>query len=776
MSYPVDVPPSPATAGNPVTTAIVAQYHSTSAADLATPSVLTQTVTVPPTPAEIGLPAATDKTPEVSPTENLGVEPATTDRTPKSLPTENLGVEPRRSTGMEPSPAASESFTNQTPATPLPPASQPANQPTTSNMPKTVTPVRTDVTPPELAAEGVIELLADRQSYDRDRQVFTAEGNVSMRFRNSLLVADRLQVNLLNRFAVAEGKVTMVRDAQTLQGDRFEYNFVQGTGRIQGVRGEIFIPEFSNDTVRPLANDITAGSNLNAPIGERVYGNQAPQNIQPGSPGFGARLGSRIRTVGQANGQASAQISASGSIGGTVNQLRFEADSAEFSPGQIIAENVRITNDPFSPPELELRSPKVIFTRLSPLVDEVKAEKPRLVFDQRFKLPLLRDRVLLDRRQRSSALAQIGYDSDDRGGLFIARSTEIPLFPNWRLVLTPQLLIQRAITDGFGLSSLGLAAVVEGNLGPRTTLTGIASFSSLDFSNIEDNFRGRFRAQQMIGTHSLSFDVSYRDRVFNNSLGLQNVRSSIGFVLASPVFVIGNTGITASYQANFGKIDADTDRLDLLPAVRSNNRVDLYRFQSSFALTRLFNLWNGKPLPATPQQGLRYTPFALVPTLNLVLGLNGVANLYSSGNSQNSIGGSIGLSGQFGHSAKDFLDYTAFNLTYSNSAISGLSPFLFDRNVDTQVLSAGLTQQVYGPWRLGVQALWNLDTGELFSIDYLLEYSRRTYSLLMRYNPEQKVGSINLQIRDLNWSGSGSEAFGGSGIRPISSGVERVNN
>jgi hypothetical protein len=129
------------------------------------------------------------------------------------------------------------------------------------------------------------------------------------------------------------------------------------------------------------------------------------------------------------------------------------------------------------------------------------------------------------------------------------------------------------------------------------------------------------------------------------------------------------------------------------------------------------------------------------------------------------------LVGQFGHSSRDFLDYTAFNLTYSTSARGGFSPFLFDRAADTQVLFAGITQQVYGPLRVGIQTAWNLDTGKEISTDYLLEYSRRTHSVLLRYNPVQQLGSISLRISDFNWTGGSSEVFGGSGVRPISGGV-----
>jgi hypothetical protein len=98
------------------------------------------------------------------------------------------------------------------------------------------------------------------------------------------------------------------------------------------------------------------------------------------------------------------------------------------------------------------------------------------------------------------------------------------------------------------------------------------------------------------------------------------------------------------------------------------------------------------------------------------------------------------------------------------------SPFLFDRIADTSVLSAGITQQIYGPFRLGIQTSLNLNTGREISTDYLLEYSRRAYNIQLRYNPAQQLGSISLRISDFNWTGNPG-VFDGSEVRPVFQGV-----
>jgi hypothetical protein len=610
----------------------------------------------------------------------------------------------------------------------------------------------------------VVELTADRQNYDEQRQIFTAEGNVKMRFQGALLDADRLQVNLVNRIAVAEGNVALTRGNQVLRGQRFEYNFVQGSGTVERARGEINIPTASTD-FGGLEGGVTGGTVLGRPVSDRVTSRQPIQNVSsPG--GLVVSIGAG-RDVGRVPG-ALAQ-------GGAVNRVRFAAERIDFTPEGWEAVNIQLTNDPFSPPELVVRADRAKLTRISPLQDEVRATRPRLVFDQRVSIPILLSRTVIDRRKRQPPLVRFGFDDADRGGLFIERPFEFIFSDRVQLTLTPQYFLQRAILDSsdggpFALSNYGLRARLDATLSPRTTLLGTAVFTSFDPDEIPEEVRASVRARQLIGTHTLALEFSYRDRLFNGSLGFQTVRSSLGAVLTSPVIALGKTGINLTYQLGVQNITSDSDRLDLLPAVRENNRINLSRFQAVAQLSRGFLLWQGKALPATPTEGLRYSPVPIVPFISLDTGLSGVTSIYSNGDTQNNLIGSVGIFGQFGHFSRRFFDYTAFNVRYTQVIDGGQSPFLFDRVVDNRVLSFGVTQQLFGPFRLGFQTSINLDNDREISTDYSLEYIRRTYSILVRYNPVLSIGSINLRINDFNWTG-GSEPFD-SDVTPVEGGVK----
>lgn len=594
----------------------------------------------------------------------------------------------------------------------------------------------------------VIELSADRQEYDEQRQVFRAEGNVVMRFRQAILTADRVQVNIPNRLAVADGNAALQRGQQTLRGQQFTYNFGFDQGSVLQARGEVNLSAAADfDANQPPV----IGSPLDPlqSVGAQV---SAGQPLQVGGS-----------TGGLTFGLTSGNQSAPSQQGANLSRLRFEAEQLQFNGQNWEATNVRITNDPFSPPELELRSNRVTFTPLSPTTSEIRARNPRAVFDQGFTLPLLIDRAVISRERRNPGLFNVGYDERDRGGFFIERTFNIVSNPIIDFSLTPQLLVQRALTeDGFGSgSSYGLIASLTANPTPTTSIVGNAVFTSLDFQDLENTLRASLRAQQLIfANHTLALEYSYRDRLFNGSLGFQNVQSSLGFVVSSPNFTLGQTGITLNYQGGVQFINARTDRTDLLleqngvdSADDDEDRVDLTRYQVSASLSRPILLWAGTPLPPTPTEGLRYTPNPVVPYVAVIPSVRGVYSAYSNGETQSSLTGSITLAGQFGNFSRPFFDYTAFNVSYSRTALDGQSPFLFDRVADEQVLSAGITQQIYGPIRFGVQASYNLDTGNNIDTVYTLEYSRRTYSITAAYSPKREAASLVFRLFDFNWTG-----------------------
>ncbi len=645
--------------------------------------------------------------------------------------------------------------------------------------------------PARLVPPELIELISDRQEYDAEQQVVTATGNVTMRFANGLLLADRLRVNLTDRFAVAEGNVTLKRGEQILQGQRFEYFFVLDKGVIYDANGEIYQPSTARDFSPTLPNDPANAVLPNQTLNDRLAVNQPVQNIV-GREGFQTSVGAGLNPGG-------ANPTNPAGNAGTINRIRFQAEQIDFDADGWTAKKVRLTNDPFSPPELEVQAETADFYNVSPEVDELKLTGSRVLLDQRVSLPF-QDRLTIDRRDRQPGILSIGYDGRDRGGLYLqANFTPIDT-DSVRFQIKPQYLLQKVafpgafddFEDSFSSTlpaadqeseicalcpaAFGLITELDAQFNERTSLINTFNFSNLDLERLDNSLRARLAVQNKLGPlenpHDLRVEYNYRERLFNGSLGFQTVNSSLGAVLVSPVINFGDPFTTLTYQASIQNVEAATDDLDLINSSSSNNLTTLMRYQGAASLSRLFMLWTGDQLPSTATEGLKYTPLPVVPYVAISTGLTGVGGFYSNGSTQPSLTGSVVLQGQVGHFSRPYLDYTGFNIGFSQGIRGDQSPFFFDRFADTQVVLMGITQQVYGPLRIGAQSAYSITVSREISTDYFIEYSRRTHNIQIRYNPVLEVGSINLRISDFNWSGNPG-TFDGTDINPVIQGVIR---
>ncbi|MEM9903831.1 MAG: DUF3769 domain-containing protein [Cyanobacteria bacterium P01_D01_bin.44] len=604
-----------------------------------------------------------------------------------------------------------------------------------------------------------LDVTADYQDYDPVRQVLTARGNVSLLLNGSVLQAEKVWINLLNRYALAEGGVLLTRGAQVVRGQRAEYNFVQQAGVIFEAKGELFLPALTDDLSDPLSRPITSRS---------VFDPLNPDRDLEG-----------VRSAGGIEISSSPRPLFPGATGG-VRRLRFEADQLQFDADVWRAQAVRFTNDPFSPPELEFRADEVTLTAISPEQDLLTTSRARIVFDQGFSLPLVRSRYYLSRGNVDSDdvtpfPAIFGIDDTDRGGLFVESRVPVSQTPNFSLELVPQYFIGEALSSGetFSPDVFGLGANLSAQLGPNTIIEGDAELTGLALDDITDNLRVNLQGRQALGSHLLFLDYSYRDRLFNGSLGFQDVRSSLGAVLVSPIIPLNDSGLRLNYQASAQLITAETDRSDLLGTSPTDDLITLGRFQGSARLAQGWTLWRGKPLPATQTEGLRYTPTPIVPQASLRASLQGVATYYTSGDLQELLTGDIRIDAQFGHLSKPFFDYTRLNLGYSQRFVGEAeSPFRFDRSVDRRILSFGLTQQIYGPLLLGFQTSINLDNNEAVNTEFIAEYSRRTYGILVRYSPTRETGSIGFRLSDFSWLGN-SDPFDDPRIREVEDSVVR---
>lgn len=552
-----------------------------------------------------------------------------------------------------------------------------------------------------------LNVVSDRQEYDVNTQVFLAEGNVVINYKKSELKADRVRLDTKTQEVIAEGNVFFTRGDQRLRGTKLTYNYGNVKGELLKASGAVDLGNLQSSEVSRSPADVATNS-VTVSVG-----------------GTGDANEGRVRRIG------------------------FIAERLIIDGDNWTAENLRVTNDPFSPPELELVTSKATLTPISPTQNRLELESPKIVFDQGFSLPLPVNSIILDRFQRF-APALVGFDKRDRDGIYYQQSFDVITQPNLSLQISPQLLLQRAFSSQSGFSGfdiLGIVATLNGAFDDGQTLSARASFSGLNFSKIDSLLRFNVSHQvPVFGNHSLVSQYAFRDRVYNGSLGYQDVNNILGSTLLSPTYTLGDSKISFSYQVSAQLVGAVRD--DIQPSTIGS----LIRLQSAVVLSRAFPLYRGEALPAEKETGLRFSPKPIVPRLDAFVTAQGVNSLYSNGANQAVLYGTIGLAAEVGNFAKDFLDYTGLTLSYTQAFSSGKSPFLFDRVADNRSLTAGIVQQIYGPLRFGIQQSWSLDSGNLFDSVYSLEYARRTYSVLIRYNPNQGLGEFLLRISDFNWT------------------------
>ena len=632
--------------------------------------------------------------------------------------------------------------TEAVPESPVPNLTAPSPLPSTAPVQKT--PVNRSI------GGGVIELRAEEQSYDSKEQIVTATGNVRVRFRNALLKADQVTVDIQSRKAVAIGNVLIKRGEQVLRGDKFDYDFGNDKGEITSASGDVYQPTLERDV--DIAN---SKPSVLPPSGSRFPETSLADKLERDQP----------VTKIERRGATGAVIGTDREIEfqpppppplGTFTRLRYRADKLEFDGKLLTGSGVRVTNDPFSPPELEVRADRATFKSIGPSQDQINTSNARVTIEQNVNIPLVVAQFGLGKSALETNPFGVGFDNDERGGLFFERTFKLTDDDKVLWTLTPQYFAQRVIAQDklTSLDSIGVKTALTANLAPGTVFEAKAALTSLEPSVVGNNLRSSLAVIQDLdlptGKHKVVADSAYRERVFNGTLGFQDLQSSLGIGITSPQIALGDTGIKFDYNAGFRLLNAGTDRLGV---GASDGRVNLGRFQMAANLNKSWRLWEGTGPDPNERSTYNYSPVPVVPYLQLNTGINARVGSYTNGESQSLYGYGISLQGQIGHFTAPAFDYTGFNLGYSQGFLSGSSPFLFDRFQDTRVIRAGINQHLFGPLKAGIQTSINVDTSRPISTDYYLEYSRRTFSIVTRYNPVLQLGSIGFRINDLDWRG-----------------------
>ena len=464
-------------------------------------------------------------------------------------------------------------------------------------------------------------------------------------------------------------------------------------------------------------------------------------------------------------------------VRGTISRWRLQARLLRLTPTSFSGDRIAFTNDPFTPAQTWLDSTNVV-AKLMPNGDTViQAERNRLRLEDRLPLAVQRETRIRKKENVDSRIV-IGYDKNDRDGAFVGYNIPVGLGPNLRLTLQPQFMVQRAINSSTSVYPLpgrptlapevtqpatssdlfGLQAKLTGPLAGFTANAEL-QMSTFNPENILDGTRSwgdlaRAVNLPVLGLSNWRMFGAYRYRMWNGTLGEQNVYSAYGTSLDSSGILRTWGRLSSNYYWRFGvgNYQSNPEGADTLTR--------LWRAGGVASLNFNLPLWTGVAAPATASLGLSNSPVPITPGLTLNANLLGTLTYYGDGTNQNTITLSGGPTLTLGQFVRPFLDYTSVTITGSATLRQGLSPFGFDQAVDLGTLGIGLTQQIVGPLVFSGGIGFNVDPGSANFGDVTgsyveLRWQRRAYEIGVFYSPYQGIGGLRVKLHDFNFKGPG---------------------
>ena len=465
-------------------------------------------------------------------------------------------------------------------------------------------------------------------------------------------------------------------------------------------------------------------------------------------------------------------------VTGTISRWRMQANRLTVTPKGWQADRAAFTNDPFTPAQSWVDSSGVV-AHQEPNGDLViQTATNQLILEDRLPIALQRNQRFEKDRDVENRWV-MAVDSIDRDGFYLGYNLKpIEIGKQGTLELQPQFMVRRALdgtTSSYVLPGqpigdqpssqptrigdlFGLLASFDTRLF-GLNLSAVGDFSTLDPSNFANGTRSwadisRGFTLPLIGKTTARGFAAYRYRVWNGSLGVQDVYSALGASLEQERELpnLGSMTNRLFWRAGFGNYQGTE--------FSTTNLAELWRANLYGSLNSRLPLWTGKALnPGTPL-ATRFSPTPVVPGLALTSNLNLNLSAYGDGRSQQAYSISGGPTLTLGHLQKDFFDYTQFTVTGGGTLRYGISPFAFDRIVDLSTVGLGLTQQLIGPLIFSGGVGLNVDPNSQYYGDVVdsyveLRWQRRAYELAVYYSPYQGIGGVRVKLNDFNFRGTG---------------------
>ncbi|WP_323242957.1 DUF3769 domain-containing protein [Synechococcus sp. BA-124 BA4] len=470
-------------------------------------------------------------------------------------------------------------------------------------------------------------------------------------------------------------------------------------------------------------------------------------------------------------------------VQGTLTHLRYQAARIVLTPNGWRSDRASFSNDPFTPSQSWMDADQVVVTQDANGDLLITSKRNRLILEDRLAIPVT-TRTRIRKEQEVENRWVLGVDQEDRDGFYVGRRLRpIRIGEKGTLELEPQFMLERAYkgtTDSYPLpggQATGPSVSQDNTLGDlfglearlKTPLLGFNTSLNLDIStfNPENIANGTRSWGQMdrninlplVGSTTARLFAAYRFRIWNGSLGEQDVYSAYGASLEKDETLPDWGKLSNRYFWRVGLGNYQSNEF-LSSGRESRNLAQLWRANAVASLNSSLELWRGRELPSTPDGALRYSPEPIVPGLTLNTNLSGNLAYFGDGTYQNTFSISGGPTLTLGHFNKRFFDFTQLTVTGGLTLRNGLSPFGFDAAVDLGTVGIGLTQQIAGPLLFNGGIGINVDPsstnyGELTGSYVELRWQRRSYALSVFYSPYEGIGGVRIRLNDFGFKGTG---------------------
>ncbi|MEY3769048.1 MAG: hypothetical protein RLZZ11_2118, partial [Cyanobacteriota bacterium] len=307
-------------------------------------------------------------------------------------------------------------------------------------------------------------------------------------------------------------------------------------------------------------------------------------------------------------------------VTGTISRWRLQANRLTVTPKGWQADRAAFTNDPYTPAQSWVDASGVVAHQEANGDLVIQAKSNQLILEDRLPIPLQRNQRFEKDRQVENRWV-MAVDSEDRDGFYLGYNLKpLEVGKEGTLNLQPQFMVRRAL-DGTTSSYVLPGKPVGSSAKSQPTRIGdlfgllaqfdtrvlglnvdvVGDFSTFDPSNFANGTRSwgnlhRAFNLPVIGKTTARGFAAYRYRVWNGSLGEQDVYSALGASLEQTRDLpnLGNISNRMFWRAGFGNFQGTE--------FTSTNLADLWRASVYGSINSRLPLWTGKPLNPGSEQ------------------------------------------------------------------------------------------------------------------------------------------------------------------------------